>query len=61
MRTLAIKGAELASPSMGFVNSVAASGGEGRPPAPVLGAAPSPDRAIEAKELSGLVAKDHVT
>src|SRR6476659_3414187 len=32
-----------------------------QPPAPVLGAAPSPDRAIEAQELSELVAKDRVT
>jgi rhodanese-related sulfurtransferase len=41
---------------------LAASGSEkGRPPAPVLGAAPSPDRPIEAKELSELVAKDRVT
>ena len=41
---------------------LAASGNEkGRPPAPVLGAAPSPERAIEAKELSELVAKDRVT
>jgi rhodanese-related sulfurtransferase len=40
----------------------AASGNEkGRPPAPVLGAAPSPERAVEAKELSDLVAKDRVT
>jgi rhodanese-related sulfurtransferase len=41
---------------------LAMSGNEkGRPPAPVLGAAPSPDRAIEAEELSELVAKDRVT
>jgi rhodanese-related sulfurtransferase len=32
-----------------------------RPPAPVLGAAPPPDRAIEANELSELVARDRVT
>jgi rhodanese-related sulfurtransferase len=32
-----------------------------RPPAPLLGAAPAPDRAIEAQELSELVAKDRVT
>jgi hypothetical protein len=41
---------------------LAESGSEkGRPPAPVLGAAPAPERAIEAKELSELVAKDRVT
>jgi rhodanese-related sulfurtransferase len=41
---------------------LAASGSEkGRPPAPMLGPAPPPERAIEAKELSELVAKDRVT
>jgi rhodanese-related sulfurtransferase len=41
---------------------LAASGSEkGRPPVPVLGPAPPADRAIEAKELSDLVAKDRVT
>ena len=41
---------------------LAASGSEkGRPPAPVLGAAPAADHVIEAKELSELVAKDRVT
>jgi len=40
---------------------LAASGSEkGRPPASVLGAAPPADRAIEAKGLSELVAKDRV-
>jgi rhodanese-related sulfurtransferase len=41
---------------------LAASGREiGHPAAPVLGAAPPSERAIEAKELSELVAKDRVT
>jgi rhodanese-related sulfurtransferase len=41
---------------------LAASGSEkGRPPAPVLGGAPPPERAIEAAALSELVAKDRVT
>ena len=41
---------------------LAASGTEkGRPEAPVLGAAPPPERAIEAKELSELVAKNRAT
>ncbi len=41
---------------------LAASGDEkGRPVLPLLGPAPSPERAIEARELSELVAKDRVT
>jgi len=41
---------------------LAASGSEkGRSPAPVLGATPSPERAIDAAALSELVAKDRVT
>ena len=41
---------------------LAASGNEtGRPAAPVLGPTPPPERAIEAKELSELVAKDRAT
>jgi len=41
---------------------LAASGSEkGRPPTPVLGPTPPPERAIEAAALSELVAKDRVT
>src|SRR4029079_19250861 len=41
---------------------LAASGSEkGRPTTPVLGPAPPPERAIEAKELSDLVAHNRVT
>jgi rhodanese-related sulfurtransferase len=41
---------------------LAASGSEkGRPPAPLLGPTPPPERAVEAAALSELVAKDRVT
>ena len=42
---------------------VLAAGGDekGHPPAPLLGSAPPPERAIEAKELSTLIASNHAT